>query len=529
MSEPADGQPAPQTVDYASKPTASGRTYGSTAIRGAKLFTVAAIASRFVSLGSQLLLGVLLLPSDFKLWALVLGCVAIFAVLRESSIHRVLISRADDFDRLARPALYLLVGSNLVAIVLIAALSPIFAWFYDEPKLTWLLLAMCAAMLVGLGNPVYQTRVSLNLNFGYMALVATVATLARGSMMVLVAWIWRSPMCFVVGFGTSLLVEAIMYRYRAGKLPKTDEPVLGPIVEILRDGSWIVLGSVATAIVLQGDYLVIGWMAGGDDDGDLLGFYNFGFQIALAFGTMLLGSLRRLLAPTYRNFIDDPVRLKSAVSRSIKLLTLMAGVTGCLMAVVASSALTFVWGEKWQASIIVVQAISFATVTRSLPVIGNALLEAKGKWALRAALLTADAVGTLLAAYVGCLLGGLFTLAIIVGAYRFIVGIVVTVVCLRAMNVSPGIFYRAAFGPILICGAASVLTLMLDYGVMFEWPSFWRMVLTSLVFLGLTTAGLALFMPARLKELIAVLGRQKKDRTDDDDPQDDRNSALAAD
>ncbi|MEM8872743.1 MAG: oligosaccharide flippase family protein [Planctomycetota bacterium] len=502
--------------DSTAGPTDSaGKTYGQTAIRGAKFAAVAAILSRLLSLGSQIVLGVLLLPEDFTLWALVLGCVAIFAVLRESSIHRVLIARKKEFDRLARPALYLVVGSNLLAITLIGALSPVFASYYEQPKLRDLLLLMCCAMFVGLGNSVYQVKVSLDLHFGFIAKTTTIVNFVRALTMIAVAAVWASPACFIVGYGASLFVEAVMYRHRAGKLPPTTEPVLGPMIEILRDGGWVMLGAIATALIMQGDFLVIGRMT--TDDEQLLGFYTFGFQLSIAFASMLIGSLGRVLAPTFSHIIDDQPRLEKGVERSFRLLTLLSALSGCLLAVSAAPGLTLVWGEKWQAAIIVVQALSFATATRSISVIGNSLLEARGRWIIRTAILSADAIGTLLVAYIGCRLGGLTNIALCVGGYRWLVGIIATTVSLRAMGMSPMIFYRGASGPLAITGIAAALTLTLDYQFMAELPAAVRLAVVVAVFGGLAVGAFAVFMPARLKELVQVVGRGKKKPVAEDD------------
>lgn len=481
---------------------------GLTAIRGAKLATGAAIFSRGFSLVSQIVLGILLMPQDFKLWALVLASMTFFSVLRESSVHRVLLARKDEFDRLARPALYLVVTGNLVAIFLVAVTSPLMASAFEEPRLRNLLWLMCLSMFVGIGNSIYAIKAAIDLKFGVCASVNVLASLARSVLMIAVALIWKSPVCFVAGYVASHAVEAIGYRYVTGTLPRVAEPIFARMWEIARDCGWIIVGVVATSLIVQGDYIVIGWMTA--DDEVLLGYYSFGFQLSVSFAMMLMGSLANVLSPTFSHLVNDQPRLISGVQRSVRMLTVFASLTNGMLAVAAPAGIMLLWGVKWQPAIFVVQVLSFASITRSISIIGTSLLEARGHWGIRTAILTFEAGGTVLAAYIGCKIGGLVAIAGSVALYQLCSSVLLTTVSFRTMKIPPMVYYQASVAPFLICVGSSLAVIGLDYAYLDQLLPIVRLPVAVSLFLLLSGLLLRLVMPERFAEFMQILIHRRK-------------------
>ena len=82
-----------------------------------------------------------------------------------------------------------------------------------------------------------------------------------------------------------------------------------------------------------------------------------------------------------------------------------------------------IWGGKWDDAIPVVQLMSISLVTHILAPLGKTVLESRGQWKTVSYLMVIDAIGIVVAAYIGVQSGGLLAIAISVSVYRFIYGL----------------------------------------------------------------------------------------------------------
>lgn len=115
-----------------------------------------------------------------------------------------------------------------------------------------------------------------------------------------------------------------------------------------------------------------------------LGYYNIAFRLVMEPIQKINPVLTSVAFPVFSIIQDDTRRLKSGFLRMIRFLMSVNAPVLIGMATVAPLAVPLLIGEKWLASIPLVQILSFYALVRSLGNAGGSLIIAKGKanWTL---------------------------------------------------------------------------------------------------------------------------------------------------
>ena len=390
-----------------------------TALHGAKLIFLLGVVARGATFISQLILGYLLSDEDFGLYATALGLSAMASLFRDAGIGRLLIVRASDYDRLARPVLHMAAAFNAVAAGLLIGVGVIAAEAKDAPVLAWMMLVLGAAVLLRSPTVVYRSKAMADLRFGALWRIDVVALLIQHGLVILLAVAGLGPLSFVLPMLAVAVYEWIALRLQ---MPAAPGPGLSwPLFrEIFATTKWIMLGGAGMALVIQGDYLAVSLF----EPAAVLGLYFFGYRFASAVAQVFMGSLSNVLLPALSKARSDPARLHRGFVRSLGLLALVMSFAGMFGAVTAPAFIHVVWQGRWDAAIPAAVAIFATQMIRSVAVIGMVVAEATDRWRTRALLLGIDAAGTVTAAGIGAYIGGVVAISVAMAIYRTIWGLV---------------------------------------------------------------------------------------------------------
>jgi len=476
------------------------------AARGMLWVSIAAAVARAASFLSQVALGWLLDEHDYGLFATAMSLSGIVAVLYGGGIPRILIQEGARYAEIARPYYRIALGFNLVAAAILVLLGLGAGYLKGSPSLAWMMVIIGVSVPLGTSGIIYACKLSIDLRFRDTALVNSLVALVRfGS----------APLFALMGMGAfSLALPQVvaaganwwLARRAVGEpLP----PGLPPSRDLFRGvfsrSRWLMLGTLANVLVLQGDCLALSWII----SQRTLGVYYFGYQLTRAIFILLEAGVLSVMMPTYASVASEPGRLKAAYVRSIRLMAL-AGAPVCIgFGLIAGPAVRLLWAGKWDSSIPVTQVFAFSLLALVFWPLATAACEALGRWRLRAGLKAAHGLGTTGAAAVAALAGGdLVTIAASVAAVHTLASAAQVWWVGRQFGAGGLALLRAALPATLVsvaAGAAAYLLVVEGFG--------WRTPLAQGVGLAaafaLTFAGLAL---ALLREPAADLLRLVTDR-----------------
>ena len=330
---------------------------------------------RVCSLASQLALAALLLPADFGLIGLTYGVTTILATLTSIGVEDVILQRKTTLHLWSGAAFWISLGLSIVGGLAFLAVAPVAAGIYGQPKLIGLISVLAASMPLAALSSVPVLIMRARMQFGVIAVYGSLEMVGTALMTVALAWAGFGAYSFVIPTPLTALVRAAVYWYLIAAKPR--------LRANRRRWKYLVRNTAAsfaskTIVILinQGDYMVLGLLA----TQSVVGRYYFGFRLAAQPLWMLAGNLAGILYPTLVQLRAEPERQGRAALDATRLLSFCIMPLALIQAAVVGPALTSFFGEKWAASIPVIQILSVGLAMDAMSWVADTLLAARGEF-----------------------------------------------------------------------------------------------------------------------------------------------------
>jgi PST family polysaccharide transporter len=333
------------------------------------------LATKAVMMAGQLILAWLLNPKDFGEIGLAYTVIAFVTLITNPGIDVILVRRGRRFHLWSTPAFYFSLATGLLGCISILVASPLVAHNYQTPQLIGLLAVLALATPIGSLQIVPTSKLRSELNFKMLSIITvgqsvlqTVLTIAFAAMGAgAYSWVLPVPIAYAVA-------TAVLWR-----VSRPEVHWRNPFRHwryLIGDSGYLFGQRALVTVVSQGDYIILGSLYGAA----IVGPYFFAYGIATQAIRLTAGSLQLVLMaglarmPAYSN------QQTQAAFRATKAIALV-GVPLCLLqATIAGPLLRALYGDKWLASIPLVQLIS---VGLAFDVIGwpaCSLLQSRGQF-----------------------------------------------------------------------------------------------------------------------------------------------------
>jgi PST family polysaccharide transporter len=236
------------------------------------------------------------------------------------------------------------VGAALATIC--AAMAPLLATFYHEPRLLWMTIAIGAGFLVGGAAAQYRASLTRDMRFALLTTIdvgALFVSVAVGIGMAVTGFGYWS----LVGMTVSLNVVTVVSLWVAGGwLPGPPRRGVG-VRSMLKYGGTVTLNAVVAYIAFSADKVLVGRFWGAD----VLGIYGRAYQLINLPTTNLNAAIAQVGFPALSRLQDNPERLKSYFLKGYGLfLSLVIPITmGC--ALFAEDIIRVFLGPQWGAAV----------------------------------------------------------------------------------------------------------------------------------------------------------------------------------
>ncbi len=379
------------------------------------LQTAVAKSMAFVA---QLVLGWILAKDDYALYALAISVSALIGAMRNGGLQKILIQRGSEFEHWAGAVLQISLAFNLLCAVVLLVAAPVAAAFYSAPALPPLLWVTAGAIVMSTPAMVFQARVLSRLQFATSARISSMSSVVFYGSMIVFAIVGLGPLSFVLPQIAIAVFDTVAYGLAGKGLPRLELINGKQLRDLLGSSGWVMASALAVTLVNQGDLLVVGRL-----QPEVLGVYFFGVTLAAAFATVFGAGLSSVLMPTLTRLAGDNERFGRAYVHTIRHFVLLFAPVCVVAAAFASPLVSLLWNGKWNESIFVVEAITLSLLFRMQTPIALAALEAQAQWRTIALLLFIDGLGTLTAATIGCLIGGVHAVVICVCISRVVMAV----------------------------------------------------------------------------------------------------------
>ena len=484
---------------------------GRTATRGSAITAGGLWIKTLLQMASTVLLARLLTPADFGLLAMVMAVVGAADLMRDFGLTGAVIQARAIGERTWSSILWLSVVLGTVFMVIVAALAPLLAWLYDEPRLVILTLVIAPTLLInGIAMPL-QARLQREMRFGVLAHLDIVSMLVGVVLAIITALLGWGVWSLVVlaGAGQLYRLVALWFAVR----PRFGRPRIGRDVRpLLATGGSIFGVQLLNYAAKNLDNVIIGQQLGPTQ----LGYYSRAYALFLLPLQQLNGPLGRVALPVLSALQDDPERYRRYIRGSLLVIGYLTLPAYAIAAAVSGPLIALLLGPGWAPSSVVFSLLAIAGMCHAIANVQGWLYITLGR-AHRQLLYFLVTKPVLIAGFfVGVLWNGIYGVAAVYSIVTVLELVPGFVVAIRGTFVRTGDIVRPIVRPLVLAfagfGAAAAASWFLDL------PN----VLTLLIgcAAGVVPAALALLIPAYrrdIRELVSFAGRMRR-RTPAVDP-----------
>ena len=422
------------------------------AARGVKWSLVQTAGSRGATFLVFLVLARLLSPRSFGLFTYAQAIVALLQALADTPLATIVVQRKS-LDRDYLDALFwATMGASLGLSLLCFASSGAIGRGVEQPELPPLLRALSLSFLITGLSTVQMGLLRREFRFRSLAVRSLVGEASGGVVALVAAFLGAGVWSLVVQRLVASAVGSVVLWSTSTWRPSWRFPM-----RALRGSGRFAAGVTGSrmlwVITNRIDDFLIGTFLGPV----ALGFYTVGYRVTRILSQVFADTLIQVAVAAFARVQDDPVRLRSALTKALRLTGYVGIPVFLAVAMAAEPMVLTLFGPKWIASVPVMRVLALLGLTRSLQAHGEALLLAVG----RPDLFVRLEVWRTLLMVLGFLLvvdHGILWVAVILVCAQYGVSPVLTVLVSRVTGVTVREI-AAQYRPALIGGVCMVATM----------------------------------------------------------------------
>jgi PST family polysaccharide transporter len=324
-------------------------------VRGAAV-TIGSQAARFVlQLAGMAVLARLLVPADFGVYGKTIALTGFITVIQTGGLSLATVQQAKINHAQISTLFWLNALLGVVAASLIAGLSPAMAWFYKDPRVLWIGLAMAGVVLISSLGVQHRALILRQMHFTQKVSSDLAALLAGFLAAMVSAWLGAGYWAFVVQqYANALVTLATLYgfcRWVPG-LPRRRTGVR-PMVKLGANQSASTVLNFASSNM---DNVLIGRYV----SDAALGFYTLAFRLLLLPVQQINAPLTAVMVPALSRLQHQPQRFARFYYRALGAIVFVGMPAVCFLQVDAAPVIQIALGAKWLPAVPLFEALGVA-------------------------------------------------------------------------------------------------------------------------------------------------------------------------
>lgn len=344
----------------------------------------------------------LLKPSDYGLMALATIMIGFADLLKEMGLYTALVQKRDVTSRQVEQAFGFLVITNSVIYLIIFLLAPVFAGFFQEPRLINVIRVLGIQFPLAAVGVVQDAMLSRRMDFKRKSFV---------NLAVLVSNSFTTLAFALAGSG----VWALVYGSLAGSIIRSTGLILAAqywcrprfklagMNDLLRFGSFV----SATRLIWYGysraDVFIIGKLLGKE----VLGFYYIAMELATLPMRHVSELLNQVGLAAYSSIQQDMTTIRSHYRKAIRMLSFVSFPVFWGISSISPVLIPVVLGQRWEPAATPLQLLGLMMPVRMVGHSGTGVLSAIGKPHIETLNILISFVIMVPAFFVGTYYGGL--------------------------------------------------------------------------------------------------------------------------
>ncbi len=325
-------------------------------IRGGASLLAGQAGSLVLRIGSTAILARLLLPEQFGLVGMVTAITGFAQIFKDLGLSDATIQQQDLNHEKVSALFWINALVGLLTTVVVACISPIIAWFYKDPRLMDISIALSACFLFGGLCAQHQALLNRQMRFGHLALINLVSVLLGSVAGIFLAWagfgywslVWKEVLTsFFAAAGTWILCGWMpgFPRFRVG---------IRSMIHFGRD----VTGSNAINYFSGSvDKILIGRIHGASS----LGLYERATQLMHLPMQQIRFPLTRVAFTALSALQNDPDKYRDYYRKLNELLSFIYMPMVVYLGIFSENIIRLILGEKWTGAAMIFRILAIAS------------------------------------------------------------------------------------------------------------------------------------------------------------------------
>ncbi|UII23870.1 lipopolysaccharide biosynthesis protein [Fulvivirga ligni] len=339
--------------------------------------TIQTVINRGFGFVIKLFLARILFPEDYGLVGMATIFIAFVRVFNDIGIGAALIQlKKEKLTELHLNTAFWtgIVWSLLVYIIVSLGVAPFAAWFYNEELLRLFIPILSIGVLASPINLVHRVQLTKDLNFKRLALINNLSSIFSGVLSLTLAYFGAGVWALVFNTVSAFIIAMPLYFKATGWYPKRRWSKKC-FKEIFGFGVYTTGTQLFNKITGQIDYLLVGKFLGAVS----LGQYSFAFILTDTFRGQLVEILNKVMYPIYAKMQDDQSQMNYYYLQVVRINASLVYPIMMYLLVFANNLIPFLFGQKWNESIILIQILTISVIIHMLVNSNGTLIRAAGK------------------------------------------------------------------------------------------------------------------------------------------------------
>jgi PST family polysaccharide transporter len=416
------------------------------------------VGERVAILAATAVLGRILEPSQFGIVAQAALFITLFETLSDFGLTQALIIvDRQETERRASAVFKYSVLIGVLSAGLVAALGPVAAAFFHEPKLETILPVLGVTLFIRSIGSTHYALAQKNLEFRRRTVAEICDVTARSAVGITLAVVGLAEWSLVLGFlaGATAFTTALWLVVPFRPRLRTSG---GAVRGMLRFGGALTGLDIVAALIANVDYLFVGRYLGASE----LGIYTFGFKLPELLVINFSVVAGRVLFPAFA--AADPASRASAFLRSFHYTLVLCLPMAVTLALLARPIIHVAFSETWLPSVPVMRAICVYAFALAVGVPAGTVYKATGRAniLLTLALPRAALVVGSIAVFVD---RGIVAVALCQASVAGLFSVIGLVLAVHLFGIRGRDLWRAAATPIVASGALAAVLVAVDVAV----------------------------------------------------------------
>lgn len=322
-------------------------------VRSGLITLVSSAAGFVISMTATAVLARLLDPTDFGLISMVSVIVSFIVLFKDMGLSMATVQQEHITHEQVSTLFWINVVISCIIAGITAAISPVIAWFYDEPRLLWIALLTSPAQIISGLIIQHQALLRRQMRFGTLSAINIISQLVSITTAIVMAFKGFGYWALVFQTLSNQLVNLVLVWIMSGWIPGKVTRGSG-VRPMLRFGGYLTGFNLTNHLARNLDNILIGKFAGSGE----LGLYQKAYSLLMLPINQINTPVSAVAIPALSRLQSDANAYRRYYQRALGLLVIVGMPVIAFAAAAVKPIILILLGEKWLDAVDIFIALS---------------------------------------------------------------------------------------------------------------------------------------------------------------------------